>query len=155
MSVTARRIASVPYRTSSQTWQAIVDLLAPEGSPARSTLLSAGGPSAVIIAEEYTSGAPIVVLPVTGPRIRIRTVHGADAFDAAEDETPLMSRPLDQPGWTLSLPCAADDLDELRAALAGHSQITVRSLDDDVDDTASAQAHGVRIVINTAELEAP
>ncbi|WP_406171911.1 hypothetical protein [Streptomyces sp. NBC_00996] len=49
----------------------------------------------------------------------------------------------------------ADELDELRAALVGHSQITVRPLDDDVDDTASAQAHGVRIVINTAELEVP
>ncbi|MER6167102.1 hypothetical protein [Streptomyces violaceorubidus] len=155
MSVIARRIASVPYRTSSQTWQAVVDLLAPEPSPARTALLSAVGPSAVIIAEGYTNSVPIVVLPATGPRIRIRTVHGSDAFDAAEDETPLMSRPLDQPGWTLSLPCAADDFDELQAALAEHPQITVRALEDDVDDAASAQAHGVQIVINTAELEVP
>ncbi|MEW1568585.1 hypothetical protein AB0454_37130 [Streptomyces sp. NPDC093509] len=153
MSVIARRIASAPHRTSSQTWQAIVDLLAPNAGTARTTLLAVVGPSSVTIAEEYTSNAAIVVMPATGPRIRIRTVHGSDALDAAQSETPLSSRPLDQTGWLLSLPCAEDDLDELRAALAGHSQVSVRALDDDVPDGIPAQARGARIVINTDELE--
>ncbi len=155
MSVIARRVASVPHRTSSQTWQAIVDLLAPGTGAARAALLSVTGPAALIIAEEYTSNAPIVVLPAAGPRIRIRTVHGRDVVDASEDEAPLMSRPLDQPGWHLSLPCAEDDLDELRTALAGHAQISVRALDDGVPDEPKAHAGAARIVINTDELELP
>ncbi|WP_259453964.1 hypothetical protein [Streptomyces ginkgonis] len=155
MSAIARRVASVPHRTSSQTWQAIVDLLAPSAGSARTALLEVAGPASVIIAEEYTSSAPIVVLPAEGPRIRIRTAHGGDAVDGAEDEAPLMSRPLDQPGWRLSLPCAEDDLDELRVALAGKSQISVRALDDDVPDETKARAASARIVINTDELELP
>ncbi|WP_420312231.1 hypothetical protein ACOB87_34785 [Streptomyces sp. YS-B37] len=153
MSVIARRIASVPHRTSSQTWQAIVDLLAPDAGPARTALLAVAGQGAVTIAEEFTSSPAIVILPATGPRIRIRTVHGSDSFDAAESETPLSSRPLEQSGWHLSLPCAEDDLDELRTALAGHPQISVRALDDDVPDDAQAHAQAARIVINTDELE--
>ncbi|WP_406345328.1 hypothetical protein [Streptomyces sp. NBC_00648] len=153
MSVIARRIASVPHRTSSQTWQAIVDLLAPDRGPARTALLAVAGPCSVTIAEEHTSSAAIVVLPATGPRIRIRTVHGGDALDAAQGETPLSSCPLEQPGWHLSLPCAEDDLDELRAALAAHPQISVRVLDDDVPDDTQADARASRIVINTDELK--
>ncbi|MEV6381985.1 hypothetical protein AB0M31_21550 [Streptomyces sp. NPDC051773] len=153
MSVIARRIASVPHRTSSQTWQAIVDLLAPDVGPGRTILLAVAGPVAVAIAEEYTGGAAIVVLPATGPRIRIRTVHGGDALDAAQSETPLSSRPLEQPGWHLSLPSAEHDLEELREALAGHPQISVRALDDDVPDDTQAHARASRIVINTDELE--
>lgn len=153
MSVIARRIASVPYRTSSQTWQAIVDLLAPDAGPARTALLAVAGPGSMTIAEEYTSSAAIVILPATGPRIRIRTVHGSDALDAVQSETPLTSRPLHQPGWHLSLPCAEDDLDELRTALAGHPQFSVRALDDDVPDDTQTHARASRIVINTDELE--
>lgn len=153
MSVIARRIASVPYRTSSQTWQAVVDLLAPIQGPARTALLAATGPCAVAIAEEHTSRAAIVVLPASGPRIRIRTVHGADAPDVADAETPLMSHPLDEVGWTLSLPCAAEDLDELRIALTGHSQFTVRDLNDDVAETAHTGSPKASFVINMTELE--
>ncbi|MFD8044829.1 hypothetical protein ACFV5E_15470 [Streptomyces chartreusis] len=155
MSVIARRVASVPHRTSSQTWQAIVDLLAPGTGVARTALLAVSGPAALIIAEEYTSIAPIVALPAAGPRIRIRTAHGDDAVDAAEGEAPLMSCPLDQAGWHLSLPCAEDCLDELRAALAGHTQFSVRALDDDVPDEHKTHAGLARICINTDELELP
>ena len=67
MTVVARRIASVPQRTSSATWQAIIDLLAPDAGAARSTLTAITGPAAIAIAEEYTSSAPLVVVPASGP----------------------------------------------------------------------------------------
>jgi hypothetical protein len=154
MSVIARRIASVPQRTSSATWQAITDLLAPAPGPARSILDAIAGPGAIVIAEEYTSGAPLVIVPASGSRIRIYTVHGPDALDALHDETGLMAYPLDAPGWSISLPCSADDLDELRQAVQAYPQVTVRDLTQPVSTEMDSGAAGTRaLVVNFEELE--
>jgi hypothetical protein len=60
--------------------------------------------AALLIADEYTRDAPIVVMPAAGPRIRVYTVHGAAAIDDEGDETPPATWPLIEPGWRLSLP---------------------------------------------------
>jgi hypothetical protein len=154
MTIVARRIASVPQRTSSATWQAIIDLLAPDAGAARSALTAITGPAAIAIAEEYTSNAPLVVIPASGPRVRIYTVHGPDAAETEQEETALMTRPLAAPGWTLSLPCGAEDLDELRQAVDAHPQISVRDLTEPATAEAdSAAATTKAVVINFEELE--
>jgi hypothetical protein len=127
-SVIARRIASIPARTSTETWQAIVGLLAPSGSAAHRDLTSITSIAAVLISEEYTREAPIVVMPASGPRIRIHTIYGMDAIEAIHEETPLYGSELTESGWQMSLPCGADDLDEMTAALAGTPAITVRDM---------------------------
>jgi hypothetical protein len=139
MTVVSRAVAAIPVRTSAGTWQAVADLLAPPGSAGRRQLEEVTNVAAILIAAEYTRQAPIVVIPASGPRVRIRTIHGPDAAEASVDELPLAIRPCAQPGWEMSLPCGVDDIDEIRAALRGHAGIEVRDVTDGItlgEDTA-------------------
>lgn len=156
MTVIARRIASVPVRTSVDTWTAVVDLLTPSGGAVRAELEAVTNIAAVLISEEYTRDAPIVVTPPRGARIRIYTVHGLDAVDARDDEAPLAARPLDEPGWTMSLPCGVDDIDDIRGALAAHPNISVRDTTEGitVEATTGASIAG-SLEIDYDEMERP
>ena len=61
-SVVARRVASVPARTASETWRTIVDLLAPNPDhPDRDELEAVGGVASSSIASEATGDDAIVV----------------------------------------------------------------------------------------------
>ncbi len=126
VSVVARRISAVPARTSSEAWHAIVELVSEPGSAARADLTSITSIAAILISEEYTREAPIVVMPATGPRIRIHTVHGMDSIDHLSEETPLYGARLAEPGWQVSLPCGTADLTAITADLAGIPAVTVR-----------------------------
>ncbi|MEV1285509.1 hypothetical protein, partial [Modestobacter sp. NPDC049651] len=108
MSVTSRQVPSVPVRTSVATWNTIIDLLTPAGADTRTELVAVTSTVAMLIAEEYTGEAPIVVMPATGDRIRDYTVHGPPAVEG-EDPAPLATWPLAEPGWRVSLPCGAVD----------------------------------------------
>lgn len=153
-----RKIPSVPVRTSVATWNAIIDLLAPTGADARTELMAVTSTVAMLIAEEYTREAPVVVMPATGDRVRIYTVHGTAAVDG-EEPAPLATWPLAASGWRISLPCGADDLDDVRAALRAYPCFEIRDTAEGF--TASAVAGNVpseprtssRISINYAELE--
>jgi hypothetical protein len=135
----ARRIASVPVRTSSATWSAIVELIAAPGSAVATELLSIGGLAGMVIADEATMVAPIVISPATGPRVRVYTVHGEDAIDAEGLETPLSAYPTADPGWTLSLPCNAGDLKFAENATAHLPEIRVHDVSEGLatEDRAS------------------
>jgi hypothetical protein len=74
-STIARRIASVPARTSTETWQAIIELLAEAGSAAHRELTDVTSIAGILISEEYTRESPIVIKPETGSRIRVYTIH--------------------------------------------------------------------------------
>lgn len=154
MSVMVRGIASVPVRTSTETWRAIVDLLAPAASPGRDRLLAVTNVAAILIAEEYIQQAPIVVAPAAGARVRVRTVHGADAVDAQADEIPLAVSPCAGTAWTMSLPCGIDDVEEIRASLSAHSWITVRDVTEGIttDPSESSTKSAGSLVIDYEEM---
>jgi len=154
MSVMVRSIASVPVRTSTETWRAIVDLLARAASPGRDRLLAVTNVAAILIAEEYTQQAPIVVTPAAGARVRVRTVHGTDAVDAQTDEIPLAVSPCAGTAWTMSLPCGIDDIEEIRASLSTHSWITVRDVTDGItaDPSEPSTKSAGSLVINYEEM---
>jgi hypothetical protein len=151
----ARTVAAVPVRTSVKTWEAIAGLLAPAGSPGRLRLDAITNIAAILITAEYTSQAPIVVRPASGPRVRIRTVHGLDAVEALPGEIPLPASPCSEPGWSMSLPCGIDDIDEIRGALRGHPGIEARDLTDGVAVEEPAAAEAVAWSVNYDELETP
>lgn len=160
MSIVARRVAAIPKRTSVDTWRTIVGLLARPGSAAHDELTAVTNIGAMLIADEYTRAAAIVVTASAGPRVRIYTVHNDDALDEDEvNEAPLASYPTDETDWQVSLPCADGELDAVTAALAGHPHVVARALTDDVDNTfattASATGTSGMPVINLAELERP
>jgi hypothetical protein len=155
VTVLARRIASVPRRTSVETWQVIIELLAPAGTLARATLDAATGPAAMVIAEEVTRAAPIM-LSGNGPQLRIYTLHGEAATEADLDQE--MSFPFvpTDGNWALSLPASPEDLEAVGTALAAiSSRLSVRDSTDG-DRVAMASRRSASIpTINTTELERP
>ncbi len=155
MNAVARTVAAIPVRTSVQTWEAIAGLLAPAGSPGRSRLDAVTNIAAILITAEYTRQAPIVVMPASGPRVRIRTAHGLDAADALPGEIPLPASPCAEPGWSVSLPCGIDDIEEFRDALSGHPGIEVRDLTEGIAVEEAATTGAAAWSVNYDELETP
>jgi len=126
-SVIARTFVSTPARDAFSTWEAIVDLLTQGTSGAKRTeLLSVAGIAASVITEKGPKGAPIVVT-CDGPRTRIYCLYDDDAVEGSDaNEDVIGFEPL-KGDWAVSLPCPADDLDWVAAALAGRSErITAR-----------------------------
>ena len=156
MNAVAREVAAIPVRTSVQTWEAIAGLLASAGSPERDRLDAVTNIAAILITAEYTRQSPIVVMPASGPRVRIRTVHGMDAIDAIAGEIPLAANPCADPGWSMSLPCGIDDIEEMRDALRADPGIEVRDVTDGITAGETTPATGTAAwSVNYDELERP
>lgn len=86
------------------------------------------GLAAMMIADETSRMAPIIVTPTSGARVRVYTVHGDDAADAIESETALAFWPTDGDNWTLSVPCQGADLEMARVALSSAPHVVVRDI---------------------------
>jgi len=88
-------------------------------------------------------------------------VHGTAAIESEADEAPLATWPLAEAGWTLSLPCGIDDIDDVRAALAPYPFLEVRDVTAGITTTSSATTPGAAgrasgaVVIDIDELERP
>jgi len=120
MTLVSRRIASNPKRTSSETWDRIVDLISETGSEARSILNRVQGLAASIIAEETPKEFPIVVAG-SGPRLRVYCVYGGDAILGEDcDEDQLTWNPTDG-SWHMYIPCLHDDYESVSPSLHSHS----------------------------------
>lgn len=148
MTTVARRIISEPVRTASETWNIIVDLLAPESiRSARKELLSVSGVVSSLIASETAKDSPIIVYG-SGPRIRIYCLYDEDAIVGdGVNETELNSKPT-AGDWLMSLPCQADDLEWVQAALKKRSnRITARDMKGEVD-SEEANNNGKSASIN-------
>lgn len=152
MTVHARRIASVPRRTSVETWNTIVDLVTGAGSSARTQLLSVSGVGAAAIADEYTRDSPIIISG-SGPQVRIYTLHGSDAVEAdLSDERPLTQDPT-AAEWTMSIPCADVDLDDFTELLSGAANVEIRSAAGDDETVPAEPKAAARPVIDLAALD--
>ena len=139
MSVVARRIRANPERSASETWQVIVDLLAPDDGCARVELMSIEGIASSIISTESPKDSPIVVKG-NGPRVRIyclfddNAVSGDDANESALAESPTIDE------WTMSLPVDPEDVEWVKTTLANKTKkVTVREKGQSVDDTTDNQ----------------
>jgi hypothetical protein len=155
--VIARRVASTPTRSATQTWAKIVELLAPDpGSAAHKELCAVAGVACSSISSEATKDAPIVVWG-GGPRVRVYCVFDDDAITrVGVNEGPLPKSPTEG-DWRLSIPCLPEDVEWSRGKLAAlSSRITARSVDDEVaDDKAAADAAAPAIGINLGEFLKP
>ena len=125
--VASRTFRSTPHRDAHNTWLAIVDLLTQRRTgDARAELLAVAGIASSIIADRAPRDAAMVVT-CDGPRTRIYCLYDDDAIDGADaNEDALGFDPL-KGDWRISLPCLADDLAWVHAALKKHStRITAR-----------------------------
>jgi hypothetical protein len=145
MTTVARTFVSIPQRFASETWDAIVALIAPDSnSAARSELSAVAGVVCSCIADEALADDPIVVYGV-GPRLRVYAVYGDDAVDGeGANESALSWVPTDG-DWRLSLPCPSDDLAWVQGKLAKVSKrVTARELGAAIDDEEGDRSAAVR-----------
>ena len=154
MSPTARRIRSVPVRTATDTWTFIVDLITSGDGAMRAELGRAGNTAAMLIAEEHTAEAPIILLG-RGTQVRLYTLHGDDAVDgAAANELPLTLSP--SSGRQLALPATGSDFDLAVTGTRGLEHIAIYDPTfggASADPSANGQ-HQERIHVNLEHLEA-
>lgn len=138
--VASRTFRSIPHREAAQTWNAIVELLM-QGriGQAKNELLSIAGIAASVIADQAPKEAPIVVT-CDGPRTRIYCVYDDDAIDDSEgNESALGFDPL-KGDWRVFLPCLADDLSWVQAALKQYSnRITARDVSTGLSEDEEAR----------------
>ncbi len=146
MTVIARRIAAIPVRLATLTWQVIVDLLAADNASARVELLSVTGVAASLITTECFRESPMIVTG-EGPRVRIYCVYREKAIEGTGlEEQHLPESPVQGDDWSLSLPCPSEDLEWVNAALKRASaritarDATITSLPEPTDEDASVSA---------------
>jgi hypothetical protein len=146
MSTVVRRcFPSTPARDAHATWKAIVDLLMRgKAGDNRDELMRVAGVAASVITDQAPKDAPIIVT-CDGPRTRIYCLYDEDAIDGSDsNEEALGFDPL-AGDWAISLPCHADDLSWVSAALAEESKrVTARDQSEGISksETAAAAAGG-------------
>lgn len=149
MTSAARKVTAIPVRLATDTWQRIIDLVAPTNKAARTELASVTGVAASLITREAMKSSPIIVAG-DGPRLRIYCVYGEDAVAGDQaNEAALAASPAEKGEWTMSLPCSADDLDWVRASLKKRSsRVTARDLAVTTLVEADAESEGSSATIN-------
>jgi hypothetical protein len=138
MSVVSRRFRATPVRSSTDTWSAIVNLLAPESSAAHTELTSVSGVASSLITSESMKDAAIVCSG-SGPRVRVYCLYDESAILGEDaNESPLQHCPTEDE-WQVSLPCPPEDLDWVSRALSRQSKrITARDQSDRLGPSAEA-----------------
>jgi len=155
--VLARRVASTPVRTASQTWSKITEILAPDpASAVHAELRKAAGVACASISSEATRDAAIIVWGA-GPRVRVYCVFDDDAItgeDVSEDALPRSPTDGD---WRMSIPCLPEDVPWSSNRLASVStRISARAMDEDVEDEeTAAKAAAPPLTVNLAEFLKP
>ena len=150
MTVKARRVASVPKRTPTETWGAISDLVASSGSPARRELDRMVGLASMLIADECTREDPIII-EGAGPQLRIYTLHGDASLEDDKAEAPFAFDPT-AGNWTVSFPCSNEDLEETQMVANALPRVEVRPMGEGTGKSQEATSR-FRPVIDLMELE--
>lgn len=154
--VIARRVASTPSRTASQTWTKIIEILAPDpASAARAELRNAAGVARASISSEATRDAAVVVWGA-GPRVRIYCVFDDDAITGDDVNEDALPRSATDGDWHMSIPCQKEDVFWSSSKLATISdRISARAPDEDVEDDTDSRASAPPLTINLGEFFKP
>ncbi len=134
MTIVARTFISIPGRTATATWAAIVDLVAPDAaSAARKDLDAVAGTVCSCITDEVLADDPIVIYG-NGPRVRIYGLYGEDAIDGDRRSEGTLSFVPTDGDWQMSIPCLPDDLAWVQRSLASASKrVVARAVGEPVD----------------------
>lgn len=118
-----RDISSIPLRTASETWERFVELISGPGALYLDELKVAGRVIATIIADETLAERPLLFEGV-GPQLRVYCRYGADAIQEGANVDALTWIPT-AGDWTFHVPCDAENLPWVKAALAKTPRIKV------------------------------
>lgn len=109
MSVVARRFTASPVRTSSETWETIIGIIAADDTAAKNELAALTGIVATIIADETPARNPITLIG-NGSRLRIYCLYGEDALGDESSEAKLSWNPFSKTDWEIHFPVEKEDL---------------------------------------------
>jgi len=128
-----RNIASLPARTSKETWSAIVKLITGTDSVDATQLEAATSVLCSAIADEHSALVPIVVKG-SSSRLVIYTVHGADAMEVGLAVDKLSWNPTASNTWAMTVPCSQEDVEWMSKALKERApRITVHDFNEKPD----------------------
>ncbi|HYC49760.1 MAG TPA: hypothetical protein VEB19_01500 [Gemmatimonadaceae bacterium] len=135
MTTVARTFASLPKVYATDTWERIVQLIAPDPrSAARTELAAVAGVMCSCITDEALRDDALTVFG-SGPRVRIYCVYGDDAMDGDKVQDSPLSFVATDGDWRMSVPCLTEDLDWVSKALAVNSKrVTARATGTDVNN---------------------
>ncbi len=114
-----RDISSIPFRSATDTWQRIIDLVAGDGSKDISQLLAAAGVMGSIITDEHPASRAIMLEGV-GAQLRIYCRYGMEAVEDGADIDALTWNPT-AGNWTMHVPCDKENIDWVKESLAKSS----------------------------------
>jgi hypothetical protein len=123
-----REIASVPVRSASETWKAIIALISAPGTPDVNTLTAAASIMESLIADEHPASHPITVKG-SGDRVVIYCRYNEDALELGTDIAPLTWNATGGPGWKITAPTEAADVPWMNGTLKDRApRITVHDV---------------------------
>jgi hypothetical protein len=149
MTVIERTFAAVPARSASETWRAVIDLIAPSGADARKELESITGIASSLITREAMKSAPIV-MHGSGPQLRIYCIYGDDAITADDaNENKLAFNPTEG-DWAISLPCPEEEMEWVQSALSQKTKkVTARNQEEKFDTDKEEKSAGTQATVDT------
>ena len=111
-----RDVNSIPFRSASETWQRIIDLVTGAGSKDVEQLKSAAGVMGSIITDEHPASRAIMLEGV-GAQLRIYCRYGMKAVEEGGALDALTWNPT-AGDWTMHVPCGAENIDWVKQWLA-------------------------------------
>ena len=131
-----RNIASIPIRSASETWKAIIDLVTRVDSVDGAQLAAASSVMESLIVDGYPANVPIV-LKGHGPRLVIYCFYGEDALEAGNEIERLHWNPTGG-DWSMTVPCDPEDVDRINKVLRSRApRISVHEVGAQPPDEAS------------------
>lgn len=155
--VFVRRVSSTPRRTPSETWEKIVELIAPDpNSPTRKELVFAEGVACSAISSEALKDAAIVVWG-GGTRARIYCLFDEDAITQDGVNEDPFPKSTTEGNWKMAIPCQPEDKDWSNSKLGSiTSRISVYSMDEELDNETPVSDKAVSTLkINIEEFLKP
>lgn len=115
-----RDIASIPERSASETWKAVIKLVGDNSSISQDELNDAASVMADVISEEHPDEHPII-FSGCGPQLRIYLDYAQDALERGLEIDDLNWSPTECDSWQVSVPTDSDDLSWVNSFFAKHA----------------------------------
>jgi hypothetical protein len=111
-----RDVSSIPYRSASETWKTIIDLVTGRGSKYLQQLEDAAGVMGSIITDEHLAACALMLEGV-GPQLRIYCRYGMRAVEEGGKVDSLTWNPT-AGDWTMHVPCDTENIDWVKKSLS-------------------------------------
>lgn len=141
-----RDVSSVPFRSASDTWECIIELITGKDSKDVPQLKGAAGVLGSIITDEHPAARPILLEGV-GPQLRIYCRYGMKAVEEGDKVDSLTWNPT-AGEWTMHVPCDKENIAWVKQSLSETSpRITIfdvaaadRAEEGEPDSTAKSRS---------------